>query len=47
MMTCAVYCQQVVQVDGQALQVELGSEDPSRQLEVFKEAQISFSRQGN
>ncbi|XP_030583364.1 SCL-interrupting locus protein homolog isoform X2 [Archocentrus centrarchus] len=34
---------QVVQVDGQTLQVELGSEDHSRQMEVFRKAQISFS----
>uniref|UniRef100_A0A3Q3CGZ0 STIL centriolar assembly protein n=1 Tax=Haplochromis burtoni TaxID=8153 RepID=A0A3Q3CGZ0_HAPBU len=35
---------QAVQVDGKTLQVELTSEDHSRKLEVFREAQISFSR---
>ncbi|XP_059196717.1 SCL-interrupting locus protein homolog [Centropristis striata] len=36
--------QQVVPVEGQTLQCVLGSEDPSRQTEVFREAQTSFSR---
>uniref|UniRef100_A0A3B4FBJ0 STIL centriolar assembly protein n=1 Tax=Pundamilia nyererei TaxID=303518 RepID=A0A3B4FBJ0_9CICH len=35
---------QAVQVDGKTLQVELTSEDHSRKLEVFREAQISFNR---
>lgn len=47
MISCAVYAQQAVQVDGKTLQVELTSEDHSRKLEVFREAQISFSRQAN
>uniref|UniRef100_A0A3B4UTM4 STIL centriolar assembly protein n=1 Tax=Seriola dumerili TaxID=41447 RepID=A0A3B4UTM4_SERDU len=34
---------QVASVDGQTLQCELGSEDRSRQTEVFREAQRSFS----
>ncbi|XP_023279981.1 SCL-interrupting locus protein homolog [Seriola lalandi dorsalis] len=34
---------QVASVDGQTLQCELGSEDRSRQKEVFREAQRSFS----
>uniref|UniRef100_A0A3Q3SGW6 STIL centriolar assembly protein n=1 Tax=Mastacembelus armatus TaxID=205130 RepID=A0A3Q3SGW6_9TELE len=36
--------QQVVPVDGQTLQCELRLEDHSRQMEVFQEAQSSFSR---
>lgn len=47
MISCAVYAQQAVQVDGKTLQVELTSEDHSRKLEVFREAQISFNRQAN
>lgn len=35
---------QVVSVEGQTLQCELGSEDHSRQTEIFREAQASFSR---
>ncbi|XP_026178764.1 SCL-interrupting locus protein homolog isoform X2 [Mastacembelus armatus] len=35
---------QVVPVDGQTLQCELRLEDHSRQMEVFQEAQSSFSR---
>ncbi|XP_028258817.1 SCL-interrupting locus protein homolog [Parambassis ranga] len=35
--------QQVALVDGQTLQFELGSEEHSRQVEVFREAQSSFS----
>lgn len=47
MISCVVYAQQAVQVDGKTLQVELTSEDHSRKLEVFREAQISFNRQAN
>lgn len=36
--------QQVVSVEGQTLQCELGSEDHSGQLEVFREARSSFNR---
>ncbi|KAM9358448.1 SCL-interrupting locus protein homolog [Symphorus nematophorus] len=35
--------QQVVSVEGQTLQCELSSEDHSRQMEVFREAQSSFN----
>lgn len=34
-------------VDGQTLQCELGSEDHSRQMEVFRKAQSSFNRYRN
>ncbi|KAF1385209.1 hypothetical protein PFLUV_G00105360 [Perca fluviatilis] len=41
---CVTLYQQAVSVEGQTLRCELGSEDHSRQTEVFREAQTSFNR---
>ncbi|XP_031695911.1 SCL-interrupting locus protein homolog, partial [Anarrhichthys ocellatus] len=41
---CVTLYQQVVSVEGRTLRCELGSEDHSRQTEVFREAQTSFNR---
>ncbi|XP_074484040.1 SCL-interrupting locus protein homolog isoform X1 [Sebastes fasciatus] len=41
---CVTLYQQVVSVEGRSLRCELGSEDHSRQTEMFREAQTSFSR---
>ncbi|XP_044056266.1 SCL-interrupting locus protein homolog [Siniperca chuatsi] len=40
---CVTLYQQVVSVEGQTLQCELGSEDHSRQTQIFREAQTSFN----
>ncbi|XP_031695910.1 SCL-interrupting locus protein homolog, partial [Anarrhichthys ocellatus] len=44
---CVTLYQQVVSVEGRTLRCELGSEDHSRQTEVFREAQTSFNRYQN
>ncbi|XP_078100645.1 LOW QUALITY PROTEIN: SCL-interrupting locus protein homolog [Sander vitreus] len=41
---CVTLYQQAVSVEGQTLRCELGSEDHSRQMEIFREAQTSFNR---
>ncbi|XP_028443380.1 SCL-interrupting locus protein homolog [Perca flavescens] len=41
---CVTLYQQAVSVEGQTLRCELGSEDHSRQTEVFREALTSFNR---
>ncbi|XP_032366446.1 SCL-interrupting locus protein homolog [Etheostoma spectabile] len=41
---CVTLYQQAVSAEGRTLRCELGSEDRSRQTEIFREAQTSFNR---